>query len=82
VIPFFDKFRLYGKKYNDFILWKEAVLLIYKNKKRGVNVVKGRRGFIPVVWDKKDLLKLEKIRQDMRVFKSKHPPFKWKQNRL
>ncbi len=77
VIPFFDRFRLHGKKYEDFLLWKEAVRIIYKNKKKNVNVEQGKRGFTPVIWHKEDLLRLEEIRQQMRIFKSKQPPFKW-----
>lgn len=77
VIPFFDRFRLYGKKYNDFVLWKEAVMIIYRNKKKSVNVKQGRRGFIPVIWNKKDLLRLKGIREEMKLFKSKGHPFKW-----
>ena len=77
VIPFFDKFRLYGKKYQDFKLWKEAVELIYRNKRKGINIKKGRKGFVTVVWNKEDLLRLENIRQEMKIFKSKGHPFKW-----
>lgn len=77
VMPFFNKYKLHGKKAKDFELWKEALTLIARNKKRSVNVKKGKKGFVHVKWLEKDLTRLKEIREEMLPFKAHHPSFKW-----
>jgi len=77
IVSFFTRYKLHGKKAEDFKLWVEAVKLIASNKKRNVNVQRGVRGFIKVNWKKEDILRLKEIRNDMRVYKAAHSPFKW-----
>ena len=77
IVPFFLRYKLHGKKAQDFKLWAEAVKLIAFNKKRTVNVQRGVRGFIKVNWKKEDLLRLNQIRKDMKAYKAAHAPFKW-----
>lgn len=73
ISPFFKKYQLQGKKKNDFILWDEAVNIIYKNKKHKVNIVKGLKGFCKNEWDKKDLNRLIEIHSEMQKYKSLRP---------
>ncbi len=78
VMPFFKTYGLYGKKQEDFQLWCEAIELISRNKRKGINLTKGKRGFARVVWDEVDLQRLEEIRHAMIVFKStRTSAFKW-----
>jgi hypothetical protein len=77
VVPYFKKHRLYGKKFNDFNLWSEAVELIAKNKRKAINLSKGIRGFQKVEWDKDDLFRLSTILIEMRRYKSKRGNYKW-----
>ena len=77
IIPFFRLHRLYGKKAKDFDLWEEAVEIIARNKKRGVNLEKGKRGFVKVVWNGDDIKRLKEIRLRMKLYKSKGKDFKW-----
>lgn len=77
IVPFFRKYRLYGKKADDFKLWLEAVSLIAKNKRQTVNVQRGVRGFTRVIWKTEDLVRLNEIRNLMLPYKAAHPPFKW-----
>src|SRR4030042_4501080 len=69
VIPFFDKHQLIGKKNNDFNLWREAVQIIVKNKRKSINSSKGHRGFTKNEWDENDLLRLSQIRNNMQSYK-------------
>src|SRR3989344_3081140 len=79
VIPFFEKHKLYGKKAKDFLLWREAVLIINKYRDGIVNARVGKRGFMKKEMDQGDIEKLSQIRDNMIVYKSKRPrAFKWK----
>lgn len=69
IIPFFEKHKLIGKKKNDFELWREAVQIIVKNKRKNINSVKGHRGFTKNEWNSNDLLRLDQIRGNMQVYK-------------
>jgi hypothetical protein len=70
IIPFFNKFSLIGKKRNDFELWKEAVLIIDRNKIKKVNTRIGKRGFVCNQWNTEDINRLKAIRNDMLEYKS------------
>jgi len=59
IIPFFDKYKLQAKKYNDFILWKEAAQLISKNIYNNRN------------YSDKQHQELVNIREKMKLYKSK-----------
>lgn len=78
IVPFFEQYKLFGKKSKDFVLWTEAVKLIALNKKKSVNAQRGVRGFVRVNWDMNDLARLKEIRGQMIEFKSARSlPFKW-----
>lgn len=77
IIPFFQLHKLYGKKSKDLELWMEAVEIIAKNKKKGVNLIKGKRGFVKIDWNEADLERLQDIRMEMKLYKSKGKDFKW-----
>ncbi|MDO8436529.1 MAG: LAGLIDADG family homing endonuclease [bacterium] len=78
IIPFFNKYPLSGKKKMDFGLWIEAIYIIYRNKRKNMNIKKGIRGFISTNWNKKDFQRLIEIQKLMQQFKSKRPRgFKW-----
>jgi len=42
-----------------------------------VNIIKGKRGFTKVEWEKKDLQNLSEIKNKMSTYKSKAPVPKW-----
>lgn len=72
IIPFFRKHRLYGKKFNDFLLWIETVNILYKYKNEKKSIAeKGRKGFVKNDWNEKDKNKLNAIRQAMSLYKSR-----------
>ena len=73
ISPFFKKYQLQGKKNNDFILWAEAIDIIYKNKKSKVNTQKGLKGFSKNNWDTEDLRRLIEIHSEMQKYKSDRP---------
>ena len=79
IIPFFEKYKLYGKKKYDFNLWSEAVGILkkYKSKRGEANVIKGKRGFTKTIWDEKDLKRLLEIRNRMSVYKNIRFVPKW-----
>lgn len=71
IVPFFEKHRLYGKKWEDFKLWGDAVSIIVsasQNKKFKVQKVEFSRD---------NLDRLEKIYHEMRQFKGKTRKWKW-----
>jgi len=70
VIPFFERHKLIGKKKFDFNLWKEAVVIIKRNKKEKTNSQTGTKGFIENKWNDDDLNRLNKIREEMKKYKS------------
>lgn len=71
IVPFFKEHSLHGKKKKDFELWAEAVNLIFKNKRKSVNVEKGKRGFRKTEWDAEDFARLLEIQKEMEKYKSK-----------
>jgi len=79
IVPFFSKYSLIGKKGSDFILWKEAIEIINKNKKKKSNSLIGKKGFIRNDWNKNDLNRLNEIRKEMLLFKcnNKNRVFKY-----
>lgn len=78
VIPFFQKYPLYGNKKNDFDLWAEAVRIIFQNKRKNKYAKKGVRGFSSAKWNKKDFLYLIDIEKAMQGYKVRRPQLlKW-----
>jgi len=79
VIPFFRKYPLYGKKKDDFELWSEAVKLLYKYKKKTINVQKGVRGYVATVnqWPPNVIKRLNEIISLMKQYKSLASRNKW-----
>ncbi|MBI2676988.1 MAG: LAGLIDADG family homing endonuclease [Candidatus Yanofskybacteria bacterium] len=83
IIPFFKRHKLYAKKGIDFQLWSCAVKIVNKNRREGLNVTKGQRGFTKKEMNGLDHKKLQEIRNRMMFYKSqREKPFKWgNQNR-
>ena len=78
VIPFFEEFTLRGVKLKDFRLWKRAVKIIARNKRRGVNVKRGLNGFQKNHWNKNVLRALIQIQRQMRDIKGgQSKEWKW-----
>jgi len=79
IVPFFSLHCLIGKKGSDFILWKEAIEIINKNKKKKTNSIIGKKGFVKNNWNKDDLDRLNEIRKEMLLFKcnNKNRVFKY-----
>ena len=71
IIPFFQDNKFYGKKYQDFILWKEAVNIIVSASER-----KGQK-FEKVNFSVEELERLKKIYYSMREFKGYSRKWKW-----
>lgn len=81
IVPFFEKYRLVGKKRLDFDLWCEAVRLIYSHRGISLNVEKGTQGFTNKPLDQSTQVKLFRIRNKMLVYKSKRSKdFRWGTN--
>lgn len=79
VVPFFEKYELRAKKAHDFKLWKEALVLLHKNKgkKTGLRATGHRRGNRKEIWDPTELNQLKEIHNAMGQYKSKSKPWKW-----
>jgi len=77
VIPFFDLYKLKAKKRFDFELWKEAVKILEKNKKKNVNVAKGMPGFQKTDWNQNDLERLLEIHNRIALYKGSVSRSKW-----
>lgn len=78
IIPFFIKYKLRAKKLEDFKLWAEAATILNKYKDGLLNVRKGQRGFTKKELSHIDSQRLNKIRHQMLIYKSKRPrDFKW-----
>lgn len=73
ISPFFKKYKLQGKKKNDFDLWTEAVDILYRNKKRRADTQKGEKGFSKNPLNEKDFSRLIKIHSEMQTYKAKRP---------
>ncbi len=63
IIPFFETYQLRAKKKKDFNLWKDALHILIKNRRKTV--------------DGNDRKKLEKIHKQMQKYKSSGHPWKW-----
>ncbi len=78
VIPFFERYKLRGKKRRDFDLWKQAVNILYRYRDGFSNSQKGVKGFIKKPLLGSDNKILEYLRNKMLEYKSKRASsFKW-----
>ncbi len=82
VVPFFEKNHLQAKKRFDFVLWKEAVAIILKTKRKKINVRPGVFGFIKTVWEPENLARLEEIQKNLVVLRKITKPHKWEGKRF
>lgn len=71
IVPFFKEHILAGKKKKDFDLWAEAIEIIYRNKRKTMNIKKGIRGFTKINWNKEDFQQLIEIQKSMQQYKAK-----------
>lgn len=77
IIPFFKKYPLRAKKLSDFILWKEAVDILGRNKQKKIKRLKYQRGFPKIKWKTGDIQRLKGIHKEMQEYKSRAPEWKW-----
>ncbi|MDP2668420.1 MAG: LAGLIDADG family homing endonuclease [bacterium] len=77
IVPFFEKNRLQAKKQLDFILWKEAAMIIFKTKRKETNARPGIFGFIKTAWKPEDLVRLEEIQKNLTTLRKITKPHKW-----
>lgn len=77
IMPFFKKYRLHGKKREDFKLWSEAVTILYNQKLKGGKILKGLYGFRRKDWNREEFSRLNEIREKMKRYKSMRPEFKY-----
>lgn len=80
IVPFFNGHALRAKKQHDFELWKEALLLLHKNKGLATNIrsTNNSRGKRTVFWKPQDLAKLVDIHNRMAQYKAKRSrDWKW-----
>jgi hypothetical protein len=75
VVPFFSKYRLYGKKRRDFLLWAMALDILYRNRRPTMH--KGKQGFARIQWKPTDIQRLLELSKEMEPYKSKRPAWKW-----
>ena len=75
VVPFFSRYRLYGKKHRDFLLWAKALDILYLNRQQTIQ--KGKQGFAKMQLKPTDIQSLLEIRKEMEAYKSKGPAWKW-----
>ncbi|HXF44310.1 MAG TPA: LAGLIDADG family homing endonuclease [Candidatus Paceibacterota bacterium] len=74
VVPFFDNHVLRAKKKYDYVLWKEALNILQRNRQTRIP---GEKKFSKVNWNDTDLKKLQKIKSEMEKYKSRRKPWKW-----
>ena len=80
VIPFFSAHPLYAKKKKDFVLWAEAVEILYKHKIEGLKFEKGHRGFSKKEFKEEELKRLLEIQKLIEIEKGEKGRFgklKW-----
>jgi hypothetical protein len=77
VMPFFNKYKLRGKKREDFKLWSEAVNILYNQKLKEGKILKGLYRFRKKGWNRKELIRLNEIREKMKKYKSMRSKFKY-----
>ena len=71
IIPFFTAHVLIGKKGQDFLLWREAVNILYTRKLKKVRQSRiGVRGFSTVPYSEGEIERLKELYERMRPFKS------------
>lgn len=75
IVPFFVRHPLYGKKRRDFLLWTEALDILYQNMQLPIR--KGKQGFAKKQWELSDIQRLLGIKQEMERYKAKGPAWKW-----
>ena len=75
IVPFFVRHPLYGKKRRDFLLWTEALDILYQNMQLPIR--KGKQGFAKKQWELSDIQRLLGIKQKMERYKAKGPTWKW-----
>ncbi|MBI2023327.1 LAGLIDADG family homing endonuclease [Candidatus Giovannonibacteria bacterium] len=81
IMPFFEKNNLQAKKRFDFELWKEALEIIFRTKRKEINARPGVSGFVKTNWIKEDLERLESINQELIGLRQILKPHKWVGNR-
>ena len=82
IVPFFKKYKLYGRKKYDFALWKEAVSILTKNKQsKNKEDLSQQSGFGKIKWNQKDLNRLSKIKELMKNYKGGGKISKWYEER-
>ncbi|HUC01729.1 MAG TPA: LAGLIDADG family homing endonuclease [Candidatus Paceibacterota bacterium] len=69
VVPFFEKYPLRAKKRKDYLLWKEALSILIKNKQV--------KAFKKITMSDVDLARLKEIHTEMGEFKSNVKEWKW-----
>ncbi len=79
VADFFDRHPLRAKKRFDYLLWKEALLILKRNKQERKP---GDKGFSKINWNKGDLERLRQIKVEMEQYKSTGPQWKWISNTI
>ena len=67
IVPFFLNNPLHSKKREDFVLWAEAVDILYPNKRT------------PLKKGELEFQRLLEIAKEMKSYKSKRAPWKWGQ---
>ncbi|MEK7115046.1 MAG: LAGLIDADG family homing endonuclease [Patescibacteria group bacterium] len=77
IVPFFNQYKLFGKKRFDLELWKESVDIINRNQRKKINTEKGKNGFQKTIWNDNDLERLKSIHEEMIKYKSKGHEWKW-----
>jgi len=73
ISPFFKEHQLQAKKRYDFELWAEAIDIMYRNKKKTLNITRGQKGFSKNKWDKNDLSRLITLHSKMQKYKATRP---------
>lgn len=77
IAPFFEKYPLHAKKRLDFRLWKEALVILNRNQQRTTQRSAKQVGFSKIHWNRRDIHRLERIQEEMRIYKSKRGNWKW-----
>ncbi len=78
LVPFFEKYSLRAKKQKDFLLWKEALMILYKNQQINILRRKQQKGFLKINMNETDRRRLREIHEEMKPIKSKRKAdWKW-----
>lgn len=75
IVPFSLEYRLYGKKWQDFVLWAEALDILHRTRQTPMR--KGQQGFARAKWKTGEQERLLQIRNEMKAYKSKGAAWKW-----